>query len=214
VELGPDPLGERPVGAVLQAVAQLRLAHEHDRDEVAVVELEVREEADLLESGLAGDEVGLVHDQERGAVRFVEGEQPLVNLLEELVRVVAGLRDRELGGEGAQELTRREPRVQDHRDLVAIAELVHEGAGEERLARAHLAREQRQLHLLHRERELLERLLVHAVQEEVAGVGRLAERLLLEPEVGLVHVRPSPRPRADGGLRCAACPRTARPRRG
>ena len=51
VELRADALGEGAVGAVAEALAQLGLADEHDRDQVAVVELEVREQPDLLEGG-------------------------------------------------------------------------------------------------------------------------------------------------------------------
>ena len=80
----------------------------------------------------------------------------------------ARLRDPELRGHGAQELPRRQAGVQDHPDLVAVAQAVHEGPREQGLARAHLAREQGQVELLHRVEELLQGLLVGLVQEEVA----------------------------------------------
>ena len=60
---------------LLEARAQLGLADQHDRDQVAVVELEVGEEADLLEGGAARDEVRLVHDQERRAGRPRRGRE-------------------------------------------------------------------------------------------------------------------------------------------
>jgi len=130
VERHPDPLRERAVCAVAQTIAQLRLAHQDDRHEVAVVELEVREEADLLEGGLAGNQVRLVHDQQRGAALPVELQEPLVDLLEEVVRVEARLGHPELRRRRLEELSRREARVEDHPDLVAVAQAVHERAGE------------------------------------------------------------------------------------
>ncbi len=187
VELGPDPLGEGPVGAVPQTLAQLGLAHQHHRDQVAVVELEVREQADFLEGGLARDEMGLVHDQEGGPSRLVELEEPVVDLRLQVGGVKARVLDPELGRQRAQELARRQARVQDHRDLVLVAQPVHEGPGEQGLARAHLAGEEGEIHLLDREEKLLERFLVDLVQEEVAGIGGLAEGPLLEPVVRFVH---------------------------
>ena len=69
-----DPLRQRPVRPMAEASAKLGLPHEHDRDEVLVVELEVGEQSDFLERGLARYEVSLIHDEKRGAVRLVEGE--------------------------------------------------------------------------------------------------------------------------------------------
>ena len=187
VELGADPLGEGPVGAVPEPLAQLGLPHEHDRDQVAVVELEVREQADLLESGLARDEVGFVDDQERRSPLPVQLQEPCVDLVEQVARVEARLSHPQLARHRAQELAGREARVQDHPDLVALAQAVDEGAGEEGLAAAHLAGQERQLHLLGREDQALEGLLVALVEEEVARVRRQLERPLLESVKAFVH---------------------------
>jgi hypothetical protein len=93
LERDPDPLRERAVRAVAQPLAQLRLPDQHDRDEVPVVQLEVREEADLLERRLARDEVRLVHDEESGPPLPVEREETLVDLVEDLARLGPRLRD-------------------------------------------------------------------------------------------------------------------------
>ncbi len=213
VKLSPDPLGQGPVGAVPQPFAQLGLAHQDDRDQVAVVELEVSEEPDLLEGGLAGDEVGFVQDEEGGPALPLQGQEALVDLLQEIAGIEAGGGHPQLPRHRAQELAGGEAGVQHHPHLVALPHPVHQGPREQGLARAHFAREQGQLHLFHRVEELLQRLLVDLVEEEVAGVGGLAEGLLAQPVVGLVHLR-SPRPRRPRPGSSCACPRRARPRPG
>ncbi len=92
--------------------------------------------------------------------------------------MIAGLRHPELESDRPEELPRRKAGVQDHPHLVALPHPVHQGPGQQRLARAHLSGEERELHLLDREQQPLEGLLVGLVQEQVAWIGRLPEGLL------------------------------------
>ena len=80
---------------------------------------------------------------------FVQLEEFRVDLIEQLVAEARRL-DSEPRGDGAEELRRREPRIdqQDHRPRVADA--VDERARQRRLPRSDLADEQRQLLLLDR----------------------------------------------------------------
>src|SRR5207244_1859158 len=84
IELRADPLRERAVRAVPQAVAQLGLSDENDGDQVAVVELEIREQADFFERRLARDEVRLVHDEQRRPSGFVQCQELSVDLLQKI----------------------------------------------------------------------------------------------------------------------------------
>ena len=98
---------ERAVGPVSQPGPQLRLPDQHHRDQVAVVELEVGEQPDLLERGLAGDQVRLVHDEQRRTLLVVQLQEPLVDPIEELVGVEGRILHAELDGGGVEELAGR-----------------------------------------------------------------------------------------------------------
>ena len=67
--LHADPLPKGAVGLAVEPVARLRLADEHERQQVPVVELEIREQPDLLESGLPG------------RLRLVDDDRPLPRLV-------------------------------------------------------------------------------------------------------------------------------------
>src|SRR3990170_4418393 len=61
--LHSDALPKRPVRAALKPFLQFGLAHKHDRQKVAVVELEVRKQPQFFNCRTAGHELGLVDDK-------------------------------------------------------------------------------------------------------------------------------------------------------
>ena len=93
----PDALPQRRVGLALEARLQLRLADQDDAEQVLIVELEVRQQADLVERRLRRDQLRLVDDQHRLALLLVQLVQLRVDLIEQ---VVAEPRRLELRGRG------------------------------------------------------------------------------------------------------------------
>src|SRR5258706_381730 len=117
-----DALAQRRVGGALEARLQFRLPDQQHREQILIVELEVRQQADLVERLLRRDELRLVEDQHRLALLLVQLEQLRVDAVQQLVAETRRL-DAEGRGDRAQELGGGEAWIdqQDHRPRVADA---------------------------------------------------------------------------------------------
>src|ERR1041385_8413887 len=183
-----DALPQRRVGEAVDAHLQLRLSDEQHGQEVLIVELKVRQQADLVERRLRRDELGLVDDQHRLAAAFAKLEELGVDLVEKAVAEAARL-EAEAARNRSEKLRGREARVDQEHDRARLAEAVDEGAGERGLSRADVADEQRQLLLLHRVLQTRQRLAVLCALVEKRRIRSLPEGLGREAEERFVRGR-------------------------
>src|SRR5512139_2362636 len=113
VELEADPLPEGPVRPLVQPSLQLGLADEHQGQEVTVVELEVRQQPELLEGLLARHKLRLVDDDRCPLSLFVQLIQPRVDPFEDAVLRVLLLLDAQPERHRLEKLGRRQPGIDD-----------------------------------------------------------------------------------------------------
>ena len=168
---------------------QLGRADQQQRDEEAVVGLEVEQQPQLLENGVVVDELRFVHDDDGVAPGLEVAKEDVVELMEQV-----GLRrtlrlDAELVEHFAQEIGRGPARVGQQPDLVALGfHALDERPRERRLAAAVLAGQQgAALPLAHRVHETDQGLVVLRRQIEELRVRRVVEGLLFEAPVRFVH---------------------------
>ena len=114
--LGGHALGELAQLAAGEHLLELRLAHEHDLDQLLGVRLQVRDEADLLEH-VGGEVLGLVDQEHDVAVLFARLEEEAVQRVDVVLERGAGSGDVEVLEDRAQQLRRGEGGVE------------HEGGG-------------------------------------------------------------------------------------
>ena len=209
--LGGHPLRELPQLAAGQHLLQLRLAHEHDLDQLLGVRLQVRDEPDLLEH-LGREVLGLVDEEHDVAALLPRLEQESVQRVDVVLERAAGDGDVQVLEGRAQQLGRGERRIEHEGSGGARVEPREEIARERRLARSHLTGdEDESAPLAPAELQVGEGLRVALGQVEVLGVRGEVEGLLREPVVGLVHGPTSPAPlRRRRG--CARGPPPARSR--
>src|SRR5439155_22591831 len=81
VKADADALPQRRVGWPLQARLEFRLPDQQNRQQVLIVELEIREKADLVKRRLGGNELRFVDDQDRLALLLVQLDESHLNLL-------------------------------------------------------------------------------------------------------------------------------------
>src|ERR1051326_2812136 len=192
-----DALPQRRVGGTVDARFELRLSDEQHREQILIVELEVRQQADLVERRLRGDELRLVDDQHRLAAAFVQLEELGVDLVEQVVAEAARL-EAEAARNRSEKLRRGEARVDQQHDRAGVAEAVDQRAGERRLSRADVADEQRQLLLLDRVLEPRQRLAVLRALVQKRGIWRLPEGPGRETEERFVRAAILPSGRRQG----------------
>ena len=142
VVAGGHALRELAQLAAAQHLVQLRLAHEHDLDQLLGVRLQVRDEADLLQH-LGREVLRLVHQQHHVAVLGARVEQEAVERVHVVLERRAGHGDVQVLQDRAQQLLAGERRVEHERGGGARVEPGQEAAGERRLAGADLAGDQR-----------------------------------------------------------------------
>ncbi len=191
LELGPP-----------EQVAQLGLADQDDLQQLALVGLEVGQQAQLLQH-LGRQHLRLVDDQHVVLADRVRLEQELVQRVEVVLdgRLAAQrlrCRNAELLADRLQQLDHRELGVEDVRDVGAARDLLEEAAAHGGLAGADLAAEQHEAAAaVHAVQQVRERLAVALAHEQVARVRGDREGLVLQAEEGRVH--------GSGEYRAAAC---------
>jgi hypothetical protein len=184
-------LGELAQLVPAQHLLQLRLAHEHDLDELLGVRLQVRDEADLLQH-LRREVLRLVDEEDDVAALRARLEQEPVERVHVVLQGRTRGRDVQVFEDGAQQLGRGQGGVEHERGGGARIEARQEVARERGLARADLARDEDEpALLLAPELEVREGLGVTLGEVQVLGVGGQVERLLREAVEGLVHLLPS-----------------------
>ena len=183
LELGP-----------LEHRAQLGLADEDDLQQLALVGLEVGEQAQLLEH-VGREHLRLVDDEDVVLADGVGLEQEVVERVDvglDRRRLAVGGGDRhvELVADRLQQLDHGELRIEDVGDVAALRDLLEEAAADGRLAGADLAREQHEAAAAaDAVEQVRQRLAVALAHVEVARIRRERERLLLQAEEPHVHGR-------------------------
>ncbi len=182
-----DPLAKLAQALLVELVAQLGLADQDDLEELALVRLEVREQAHLLEEIRL--EVLRLVDQEHHVV-------PGRGLLQEITVQhldVGGPVDpprleTELDQDRPHQLRGGHHRVQDQRRVIRRPELRQDRAAHGRLPGADLSRDlDEPLAFADPEEHVVERLAVLVREEEEAGVGGDVEGGLAKPVELVVH---------------------------
>ena len=186
-----DALRELAQVRLLEQRPQFFLADEDDLQQLGRRGLEVREQAHLLER-LETQVLRLVHDQHDALAARMRLEQVMAEQVHQ--RLGAGatfcrhlqvqfFADRE------QELGRRDPRVEDQRDLGVTRQLLEQAADHRRLARADLASQlDEAAGLVDAVQQVRQRFGVPLAEVQVAGVRRDRERFFLEAEKACIHM--------------------------
>jgi hypothetical protein len=212
VEARGDALRELAQFAPGQHLAQLRLAEQHDLQQLLRVGLEVGEQAHLLQR-FGRQVLRLVDDQHDPQPFRVGLQQVGVERVDQalVLAEAAAQRDVQLARDRLEQLHRVEQRVEDQRDARVRGQLLEQQPADRRLARADLAGE---LHeaaaaaLADAEQQVRERVPVALAQEDEARIRGDGERRLAQAVVGQVDHRPGgyglwpgrvrPGPRARG----------------
>src|SRR6058998_1114211 len=189
VEVVPDGDALVEVLEPAHALAQLWRADEEQRDQEAIVRLEVHQQTDFLEDGVVRDELRLVHDDDRVAAVAVVAEEQVVEQVEQLGLARLLRLDAQLVERLAQEVGGVPARVGQQADLVALGlQPLDQRARERGLAAAVLAGEHpAALPVAHGVHEADECLLVLRRQIEELRVRGVVEGRLAQLPVGFVH---------------------------
>jgi len=181
--------------------AQLGLPDQDDLQQLALVGLEVGQQAQLLQH--AGRQVlRLVDDQHVVLPHGVRAQQELVERVDVVLdgrhaRPLVPVGNVELRAHGLQQFLDRELGIEDVGHVAAIGQLLEEAAAHGGLAGADVAGQKHEPSpALHAVEKMRERFPVPLAHEEVARIGRDREGPLLQAEVALVHGRQGYWPRA------------------
>ena len=135
----PDALAERRVCVALEANIELRLSDEDHREQVLIVELKIRQQADLVERRLwSGISCASSMISDRLALLLVQLDELRLDLLEQVV-ADARRRAAQSRGDRVDELRRRDARIDQQDDRPRVADAVDERARKRGLPRADLA---------------------------------------------------------------------------
>ena len=176
-----------------QQRAQLGLADQHDLQQLALVGLEIGQQAQLLEH--AGRKVlRLVDDQHVVLPARVRIEQELVQRIEVVLgrgaaAAARGVGHMELVADRLQQLDRGELGVEDVGDVAMLGNLLEQAATDGGLAGADFAGQHHEAAAtaLHAVEQVRQRLAMALAHEQETGVRRDRERLVLQAEEGRVH---------------------------
>ncbi len=161
LELGPS-----------ERLAQIRLAHEHNLNQLRFFSLEVRQHPDLLE-GRHAEVLGLIdHEQGLTAVAALFHEKAgEVTQQVGLATVGAGI-EAEVEHDRLDELTGVELRVHESRDGRLMVQSPQRGLQQRRLARSDVAGEDHESRMsLQPVAEIVQRFTVDSAQIQVVGIG-------------------------------------------
>jgi len=178
-----DPLIERGVSP--DPALQLRLADQHQVENVPVVELKIQQQPDLFE-GFLIDQLGFVDNQHRGFVIPNVFHHPVVEHLQQIrlgighgvqIELVEGL---------LEKVDRRQGRVRDQADVeFGVLQMPDEDAADHGLAAADLSRQHNDpLVPLDGVDQPGERLLVFRRIIHEFRVGHIFERVFLQTPIG------------------------------
>ncbi len=183
-----DSLSQLPQPGSGEVAIQLGLARQDDLEELAVADLEVREETDLLED-LVSQVLGLIDDEERRGMTGMElDEQELVERMHHLRAREPGVGDRQLLKDHPMKVVAADGGVGDEERAHRHVQVLEQRPEECRLARPDLAHQADEAPaLLHPVDECRQGFPVGAPREEERRVGRDRERLGSQAEVVLVH---------------------------
>ena len=165
------------------------LADQQQRDQEGVVELQVEQQANLLEDRGIFEQLRLVDDDDGLAAVAVRLEDDFVNPVHEARAVHVGALLTQRVEDFGQEFLRRAAGVAQQGDLSLIRiQLVEEGPRHHRLAASGLARDQRRTVAARQrvEQTRVEILYVLRAVEE-PRIGRVLKGLLVEPPIRFVH---------------------------
>jgi hypothetical protein len=84
IALHADTLPQRLIDPVRQALAQFGLTDQHYTQQIAVIELEIRQQTDFVKSLLVRYKLGLIDDQNRANPFFVQPVQFAAKLFEQI----------------------------------------------------------------------------------------------------------------------------------
>src|SRR2546427_10864286 len=107
-----DALSKRRVCRAIETPVELRLSDQQHGQEILIVELEIREQPDLIECRLARKQLRLIDDQHRLAATLVQLNQLCVNLVEQIAAQLRR-RDAQSIGDRAQQLVWRQARIDE-----------------------------------------------------------------------------------------------------
>src|SRR5256885_1448959 len=200
LQLVPDrhALIERPDLRRPQERLQVQLPDEDDLQQLLLVGLEVREDANLLEHRQR-QVLRLVDDQHRARAQRNQRQQEVVERVDQLllghVREAPRLRllprdDAEVLQDALQQILFGEEWIQDERRERRSIDLLEQRAAQRRLAGADVAGDDDKAFApADGVLQQIERIGVRLAAIQVLRVRREAERLLREPVIALVHVR-------------------------
>ena len=182
-----DALAQLAQLSRVELVVELGLPEEQDLDQLRGRGLEVREQPDLLQR-LGREVLRLVHDQQHAAAIALLLEQELVELVEQLGARAALREQPELRADRAQQILRREHRIEDEGDFGVAAQAFEQRAAERGLAGADLAGHRDEaLSLLDPIQDVRERFAVRRREEEEARIRGQGERLFTQTVERGIH---------------------------
>ena len=137
-----DALAQLPQFMFVQAIAQLRLAHQNNLQQLAVVGLEIREQPDLFEHGFV-QILRFIDDQHRLFALLDLAQQKFVEDRERIepIQIQPLHRQTEFRGDRLHELVGVQRGIQNQRRGVRAIELLEHRAAQRGFARADFAGE-------------------------------------------------------------------------
>ncbi len=176
-----DALRELPQVVAVQQLTQFRLADQDDLQQFLRIGLEIGEQPHLLEY-FGGEILRLVDNQHRAPALGVNAQQLAIEQVDQHLAVAdcAGWHlDAQLLADRLQEFQRREPRIDDQRDVGIVRRARQQRADRGGLAGAHLAGElDETAGIVDAVHQVGERIGVLPPQVQVARIGRDREGFL------------------------------------
>src|SRR5882762_842228 len=184
-----DALAQLPDRRAGQFAVELRLAEQHDLQELALLRLEIRQQPQRLER-LEWHRLAFVNADQHALAQPRHVEQRLGDGAQQVMLIDACIDGQlELLGEGEHERPWLEARVRDVTGHPVLVERGKKLAAKERLAGAHLARDlDEAVAVRNRHEQRVERLLAAATAVEIARIRGDAEGRLAQAEMSeIVH---------------------------
>ena len=182
-----DALTKLSEAMIIQPLAQLGLAHEHNLEELAVIGFEIGKQSNLFKE-IEGEILGFVDDQHGFAALFDLFEEKFVDGRDGFEPVQTFDIQAKFHRNGLHELVCVQDRVQDERGRVFVAKLFQHRPAERRLAGADFPRElDETFPLANAVEQMIQRLAMLGTEVQEARVRRNVERRLRQAIVFQIH---------------------------
>ena len=171
-----DALAQLAQIVIVQALPQLGLAHKHDLQELAVVGLEIGQQADLFEE-LVGEILRFIDDEHGIAAGVCFGEEEAVDFGDGFQAIHALDVEAELHGDGLDELVGVQDGIEDERGRKVGSELFEERAAKSGLAGTDFAGDlHKSFSFANAVKQVVESLTMFRAVKQKARIRRDAER--------------------------------------